>query len=50
MEYIKPSENDEMATFGGGCFWCMEACFKEHPGIVKAVSGYAGGSTKSPTV
>jgi len=34
----------ELATFGGGCFWCTEAVFKEVKGVVKIVSGYSGGN------
>ncbi|MBT8254102.1 MAG: peptide-methionine (S)-S-oxide reductase MsrA [Flavobacteriaceae bacterium] len=34
----------EIATFGGGCFWCVEAIFQEVKGIDKVVSGYSGGS------
>ena len=34
----------ETITLAGGCFWCTEAYFQEHPGIIDAVSGYAGGS------
>lgn len=37
------------ATFGGGCFWCVEAVFEHLPGVVSAVSGYAGGDVKDPT-
>ena len=37
------------ATFGGGCFWCIEAAFKELDGVEAAVSGYAGGETDDPT-
>jgi peptide-methionine (S)-S-oxide reductase len=37
------------ATFAGGCFWCMEATFEEVPGVVSAISGYAGGTVKNPT-
>ena len=39
----------EIATLGGGCFWCIEAVFKPLKGIEKAVSGYAGGSDPNPT-
>lgn len=39
----------ELATFAGGCFWCMVKPFDEQPGIEKVVSGYIGGTTKNPT-
>ncbi len=39
----------EQATFGGGCFWCVEAVFQRVDGVEKVVSGYAGGKTKMPT-
>ena len=38
-----------VATFAGGCFWCVEAGFEKIPGVVEAVSGYSGGSEKNPT-
>ncbi len=38
-----------LATFGGGCFWCTEALFEMLPGVVSVTSGYAGGTTPSPT-
>lgn len=38
----------ELATFGGGCFWCTEAVFEKLPGVVAVVSGYAGGHTPNP--
>lgn len=42
-------ENLELATFGSGCFWCVEAIFQRVNGVEKVVSGYAGGHVKNPT-
>lgn len=39
----------EVAVFAGGCFWSMEANFEHMPGVVAAVSGFAGGRTAHPT-
>ena len=39
----------EMATLGGGCFWCLEAVYLEVNGIIEVVSGYTGGSTPEPS-
>jgi peptide methionine sulfoxide reductase msrA/msrB len=39
----------ELATFAGGCFWCMVTPFDELPGIIKVVSGYTGGHKENPT-
>lgn len=39
----------EKATFGGGCFWCVEAVFQRIKGVEKWTSGYTGGKTKNPT-
>jgi peptide methionine sulfoxide reductase msrA/msrB len=39
----------EVATFAGGCFWCMVTPFEEWPGIIRVVSGYTGGHQKAPT-
>jgi peptide-methionine (S)-S-oxide reductase len=38
------SKNLQLATIGGGCFWCTEAVFQEVKGIEKVVSGYSGGT------
>ena len=38
-----------VATFAGGCFWCVEADFEKVPGVVEAVSGYTGGNVENPT-
>jgi peptide-methionine (S)-S-oxide reductase len=42
-------EGREIATLAGGCFWCLEAIFKEVMGIDKVVSGYSGGTTVNPS-
>jgi peptide-methionine (S)-S-oxide reductase len=42
-------KGNEVAYFGGGCFWCVEAVYEKLDGIESAVSGYAGGSTENPT-
>lgn len=39
----------ELATLGGGCFWCLEAVFQELAGVASATSGYAGGHVPDPT-
>ena len=39
----------EIATFGAGCFWGVEAAFRRVPGVLDAVSGYAGGHTENPS-
>jgi peptide-methionine (S)-S-oxide reductase len=39
----------EVVTLGAGCFWCIEAAYKQLDGVISATSGYMGGSTKNPT-
>lgn len=40
---------NEIATLGGGCFWCLEPVFNGLQGVERATSGYAGGSVESPS-
>lgn len=39
----------ELATLGGGCFWCLDAVYRELDGVQRVTSGYAGGDTPAPT-
>lgn len=43
------TENLETATFGAGCFWCVEAVFEQLDGVHSVVSGYMGGETENPS-
>jgi peptide-methionine (S)-S-oxide reductase len=43
------NDDREIATLGGGCFWCVEAVFEGLRGVHSAVSGYAGGHVPNPT-
>src|SRR5687767_14500056 len=45
----QPKGSVAVATFAGGCFWCMEEVYEKVPGVVSAVSGFMGGHTKNPT-
>ena len=40
---------DKLATFAGGCFWCMVKPFDQYEGVKRVVSGYTGGHTENPT-
>ena len=41
--------NTEIATLGGGCFWCLEAVYDQLRGVVSVESGYAGGHVENPS-
>ena len=43
------NQNIEKATFGAGCFWCVEAVFQEVEGVLDVRAGYTGGETENPT-
>ncbi|MCC6535285.1 MAG: peptide-methionine (S)-S-oxide reductase MsrA [Burkholderiales bacterium] len=45
----KPAARTEVATFAGGCFWCMEPPYDVLPGVISTTSGYIGGQKKNPT-
>ena len=44
-----PTNTLELATLGGGCFWCIEAVFERLEGVQSVTSGYAGGQVANPT-
>src|ERR671913_346342 len=46
---MSTEQSKELATLGGGCFWCLEAVYKELRGVERVVSGYAGGWVADPT-
>jgi len=48
-EHQSTSSPKAVATFGGGCFWCIEAAFNAMQGVQSAISGYAGGHVPNPT-
>ena len=43
------ADRTELATLGGGCFWCLEAVFQDLKGVERVVSGYAGGTVADPS-
>ena len=46
---LKSPAGTAIATFAGGCFWCMEPPYDELPGVISTTSGYIGGNKKNPT-
>lgn len=49
MNNIQSTHEKEIATLGGGCFWCLEAVYQEFRGVEKVVSGYSGGHVENPS-
>jgi peptide-methionine (S)-S-oxide reductase len=45
----QPKEGQALATFAGGCFWCVESDFDHVPGVIATTSGYTGGKAANPT-
>ncbi len=45
----KPADGTEIATFAGGCFWCVESDFDKVEGVLSTVSGFMGGTTANPS-
>jgi peptide-methionine (S)-S-oxide reductase len=45
---MSKEQSKELATLAGGCFWCLEAVYKELRGVERVVSGYAGGHVERP--
>lgn len=46
---MSSNQNQEVATLAGGCFWCLEAVFKDLRGVARVESGYTGGEVSNPT-
>ncbi len=46
---VAQQPESSLATFAGGCFWCVESDFEKVPGVIEVISGYSGGNIKNPT-
>jgi len=49
VQVPKPAQSQAVATFAGGCFWCVEADFDKVDGVLSTTSGFMGGKTANPT-
>jgi methionine-S-sulfoxide reductase len=49
VKHSDKNKQKAMATFAGGCFWCMEPPFDAEPGVLETVVGYTGGLSENPT-
>ncbi len=49
MIKVDETKNAAVATLAGGCFWCVASDMKKLPGVMKVISGYAGGTGENPT-
>ncbi len=49
MDAMNEGTNKEVATLGGGCFWCLEAVYDQLKGVLSVESGYSGGSVPNPS-
>ncbi|MEO1904526.1 MAG: peptide-methionine (S)-S-oxide reductase, partial [Methylococcales bacterium] len=49
LTLLTQNEQLAVATFAGGCFWCVEADFEKLAGVNQAISGFSGGQIKNPT-
>ncbi len=49
MNNMAEEQNTKLATFAGGCFWCMVGPFEQEEGVYDIMSGYTGGHTENPT-
>lgn len=49
MPSASPPATSRTATFGGGCFWCLDEVYRQLRGVQHVISGYAGGGTRNPS-